>query len=48
MGMVGGAVADLVGELEKGGAAEIVEAVTGIDENADELGLSAAFDTGTD
>ncbi|NLA65975.1 MAG: argininosuccinate synthase, partial [Leucobacter sp.] len=48
LGLVGGATAALVGELEKGGAEEIAEAVVGIDEDADELGLGAAFDSGTD
>ena len=48
LGLVGGATAELVGKLEKGGAEEIAEAVGGIDEDADELGLSAAFDAGTD
>ncbi|MGO1538285.1 MAG: argininosuccinate synthase [Leucobacter sp.] len=48
LGLVGGATADLVGELESGGAEKIADAVTGIDEDADVLGLSAAFDTGTD
>ncbi|MBO1900824.1 argininosuccinate synthase [Leucobacter weissii] len=48
LGLVGGATAELVGELERGGAEEIADAVGGIDGDADELGLSAAFDTGTD
>ncbi len=48
MGLVGGATAELVGKLERGGAEEIADAVGGISEDADELGLSAAFDAGTD
>ena len=48
MGLVGGATAELVGKLEQGGADEIATAVGGIDENGDELGLAAAFDSGTD
>ncbi|MCA0346846.1 MAG: argininosuccinate synthase, partial [Actinobacteria bacterium] len=48
MGLVGVSTADVVGQLEAGGAAQIADAVTGIDEEADELGLSAAFDAGTD
>jgi argininosuccinate synthase len=48
MGIVGSTTADVVGELEQGGAAQIADAVGGIDEDADELGLSAAFDAGTD
>ncbi|QBE47804.1 argininosuccinate synthase [Leucobacter triazinivorans] len=48
LGLVGGATAELVGELESGGAAQIADAVGGIDEDADELGLAAAFDAGTD
>ena len=48
MGLVGVSTADEVGQLEAGGAAQIADAVTGIDEEADELGLSAAFDAGTD
>lgn len=48
LGLVGGATAELVGELERGGAEKIADAVSGIDEDGDALGLSAAFDTGTD
>lgn len=48
MGLVGGATAELVGELEKGGAEEIAESVEGVDETSDEMGLAAAFDLGTD
>jgi len=48
LGLVGGPTAELVGELERGGAEQIADAVSGIDEDADELGLSAAFDAGTD
>ena len=48
LGLVGGATAELVGQLERGGAEEIADAITGINEEADELGLSAAFDAGTD
>ena len=48
IGLVGGPVAELVGHLEEGGAEQIADAVGGIDEDADTLGLSAAFDSGTD
>jgi argininosuccinate synthase len=48
LGLVGGATAELVGELESGGAAQIADAVAGIDEEGDALGLAAAFDAGTD
>lgn len=48
LGLVGSTTADVVGELEQGGAAQIAAAVSGINEDADELGLSAAFDSGTD
>ncbi|MGO1434826.1 MAG: argininosuccinate synthase [Canibacter sp.] len=48
LGLVGGATAELVGELEQGGAEEIATSNIDIDEASDELGLSAAFDTGTD
>ena len=48
LGLVGTSTADVVGELEQGGAAQIADAVPGISEDADELGLSAAFDAGTD
>ena len=48
LGLVGGPIAALVGELEAGGAEEIANAVSGISEDADTLGLSAAFDAGTD
>ena len=48
LGLVGTSTADVVGQLERGGAEQIADAVTGIDEDADELGLSAAFDAGTD
>ena len=48
IGLIGGAAAELVGTLEAGGAEQIADAVGGIDEDADELGLSAAFDAGTD
>lgn len=48
LGLVGGATAELIGELETGGAQAIADAVAGIDADADSLGLSAAFDAGTD
>lgn len=48
LGLVGGTTAELVGSLEAGGGAEIAEAVSGVDSDADQLGLSAAFDAGTD
>ncbi|MBN9611922.1 MAG: argininosuccinate synthase, partial [Actinobacteria bacterium] len=48
MGLVGVTTADVVGQLEQGGAEQIADAVPGISEDADELGLSAAFDAGTD
>src|SRR5690606_13492505 len=48
MGLVDVSSADVVGQLEAGGAEQIADAVTGIDEEADELGMSAAFDAGPD
>ena len=48
LGLVAGATAELVGELEQGGAAQIAEPSDGVSEDGDELGLGAAFDTGTD
>lgn len=48
LGLVGGSTAELVGELEAGGAEEIAESVGGLDQAGDELGLRAAFDSGTD
>jgi argininosuccinate synthase len=48
LGLVGGATAELVGELEEGGAEEIASSPVDVDQTGDELGLSAAFDTGTD
>lgn len=48
LGLVGGATAELVGELESGGAEEIAESVGGLDQAGDALGLGAAFDSGTD
>ncbi|NIH71154.1 argininosuccinate synthase [Auritidibacter ignavus] len=47
-GMVTGPTGELMGELEVGGAADIASATGQPDETSDELGLSAAFDTGTD
>lgn len=48
LGLVGGATAELVGKLQAGGADAIASAASDIDADADELGLSAAFDAGTD
>ncbi|KAB1647018.1 MULTISPECIES: argininosuccinate synthase [unclassified Pseudoclavibacter] len=48
LGLVQGETAALLGELENGGASEIASSVDGVDPKADKLGLSAAFDTGTD
>ncbi len=48
LGLVGGPTAELVGELEAGGAEEIAASDVEISAEGDELGLSAAFDTGTD
>ena len=47
-GTLGGPTAELMGELEVGGAEQI--AVSDVDLNADQeaAGLNAAFDTGTD
>lgn len=47
-GMVTGPTGELMGELEVGGAADIASATGQPDEASDELGLSAAFDAGTD
>lgn len=47
-GMVTGPTGELMGELEVGGAADIASATGQPDETSDELGLSAAFDAGTD
>src|SRR5690554_270046 len=43
IGLVSGPTAELVGELESGGAKQIADAVTGIDQDGDSLGLGAAF-----
>ncbi len=51
LGLIGGATADLVGELERGGAAAITGHVEEADELAeaiDEAGESASFDFGAD
>ena len=48
LGLVQGETAELLGELKSGGANEIASAVSDVDPKADKLGLSAAFDTGTD
>ncbi|MDA3146120.1 argininosuccinate synthase [Leucobacter sp. UCMA 4100] len=48
LGLVGGVVSDLVGELEVGEAQEIMTNSDEVDQAADELGLGAAFDLGTD
>ncbi|WP_166987324.1 argininosuccinate synthase [Canibacter zhoujuaniae] len=48
LGLVGGPTAELVGELEQGAAAQIADVDADIDAVGDQLGLSAAFDAGTD
>ncbi|HUH53298.1 MAG TPA: argininosuccinate synthase [Microbacteriaceae bacterium] len=48
IGLVGGSTAELVGELESGGAEEIAESVSGVNAAGDKMGLGAAFDSGTD
>ena len=48
LGLVGGKTAELVGELEAGGAESIAASPVEVDETMDRLGLSAGFETGTD
>lgn len=47
-GTLGGPTADLMGELEVGGAAKIAASDVDIDAEQDAAGLHAAFDAGTD
>lgn len=48
LGLVGGATAELVGKLESGRAVEIANSTTTLDQRSEQMGLSAAFDSGTD
>jgi argininosuccinate synthase len=48
LGLVGGTIKDIVGQLEMGGASDIIAIATDVDAAGDALGLSAAFDSGTD
>lgn len=47
-GTLGGPTADLMGELEVGGAAKIAASDVDVDAEQDAAGLKAAFDAGTD
>src|SRR5690606_13225622 len=48
-GLIGGATADLIGQLEQGESKQIAKSATPLDnETLDSVGESAAFDTGTD
>ena len=47
-GTLGGPTADLMGELEVGGAAKIAASDVDVDAEQDAAGLNAAFDAGTD
>lgn len=48
LGLVGGVASELVGDLETGDASAIIATAEDIDHAADEIGLGAAFDFGTD
>ena len=47
-GMISGPTGELMGELEVGGADKIASSTGEADAEADKMGLSAAFDAGTD